>query len=263
MPKPSQVRPLSKVTAAALAATLALTGSPTFAQPSDLTDLLDVKGGDGEFQMESRGYVANHTSRSGNGIYTYWWQSSGKKCVRTRTEEGRYRQIDTVSNADCGQKDASGSNTAAGVAVGAAVLLGIAALAHKSHHRDDNNGFDERQTADFERGFRDGQYHHPYRNYENSREYSDGYNKGADERGYQSSYRPEYRDYRGSNYARGNWVFCANEDGECRVPYGTRVRFGVDGRFKTKDVSRSVACTTSQFGDPADGQRKRCEYDAR
>lgn len=255
----------AKFTAAALAASLALTGAPAYAQgqmPNDLNDLLDVKGRDGEFQMESRGYVANHTSRSGTSIYTYWWQSSSKKCVRTRTEEGRYRDINTVGNSDCGQPEASSSNSAAGVAVGAALLLGIAALAHKSHHRDDQN-YNERQTADFERGFRDGQYNHPYRNYENSREYSDGYNKGVDERGYQSSYRPEYRDYRGSSYSRSNWVFCAYEDGECRVPYGTRVRFGVDGRYNTKEVSRSVACTTSQFGDPANGERKRCEYDAR
>lgn len=255
----------TKFTAAALAASLALTGAPAFAQsraPNDLNDLIDAKGGDGEFQMQSRGYSMHHTARSGSSVYSYWWQGSDKKCVRVRTEDGRYQQINTVGNGDCGQKDFDGSNTAAGVALGAAVLLGIAALAHKSHHRDDRD-FDQRQTADFERGFRDGKYNHPFSNYDNSREYSDGYNKGVDERGYQSSYRPEYRNYQRPNYSSGNWVYCASEEGECRVPYDTRVRFGVNGRFKTKDVNRSVRCTTDEFGDPANGERKRCEYDAR
>lgn len=265
MHPPKKVGILSKITAASLAASMALTGVPAFAQspaPSDINDLLDARGGDGEFQMQSRGYIQHHVSRSGGSIYSYWWQSNTKKCVRVRTEDGRYQQIDTVGNADCGQKDADGMSTGAGVAVGAAVLLGIAALASKSHHREDRN-YDERQTADFERGFRDGQYHHPYSNYNNSRDYSDGYNKGVDERGYQSSYRPEYRNYQRPSYGGGNWVYCASEEGTCRVPYNTRVRFGVNGRFNIKEVDRNIRCTTSEFGDPANGERKRCEYDAR
>ena len=192
-------RTLSRIISATLCTALAVSGVPAAAQgqvPSDVADLLGARGGDGEFQMQARGYNLHHTAQSATSVYTYWWQGNSKKCVRVRTENGRYQQIDSVGNADCGQKDADSMSTGAKVAVGAALLLGIAALAHKSHHRDDRN-FDGRQTADFERGFRDGQYNHPYRNFNDSREYSDGYNRGVDERGYQSRYRPEYRDYQG------------------------------------------------------------------
>lgn len=188
----------SRSLATAVAVSLAVSGMPAVAQsqaPTELADLLGARGGDGEFQMQSRGYTLHHTAQSATSVYSYWWSQGGKKCVRVRTEDGRYQQINSVGNNDCGQKDAEGMSDGAKVAIGAAVLLGIAALAHKSHHRDDRN-FDERQTADFERGFRDGQYHHAYSNYNNSREYSDGYNRGMDERNNQSRYRPEYRDYR-------------------------------------------------------------------
>lgn len=181
-----------------VAVSMALSGMPAVAQsqaPKELTDLLGARGSDGEFQMQSRGYTLHHTAQSATSIYSYWWSPAGKTCARVRTEDGRYQQINSVGNSDCGQKEAEGMSDGAKVAVGAAVLLGIAALAHKSHHRDDRS-FDERQTADFERGFRDGQYHHAYSNYNNSREYSDGYNRGMDERNHQSRYRPEYRDYR-------------------------------------------------------------------
>ena len=188
----------SRSLATAVAVSLAVSGMPAVAQsqaPTELADLLGARGGDGEFQMQSRGYTLHHTAQSATSVYSYWWSQGGNKCVRVRTEDGSYQQINSVGNNDCGQKDAEGMSDGAKVAIGAAVLLGIAALAHKSHHRDDRN-FDERQTADFERGFRDGQYHHAYSNYNNSREYSDGYNRGMDERNNQSRYRPEYRDYR-------------------------------------------------------------------
>lgn len=269
----------AKFTAVVMAVCLVLTGAPAFAQSgatNDLDDLVGVKSAEGENQLGTRGFILHHTAPSRHSVYSYWWQVSKKKCVRVRSEGGRYTQVVTVTNSDCAQKQvetarpgaaseskaSEGANSGAGVAVGVAVLLGVAALAHKSHHRDDRD-FDERQTADFERGFRDGQYNHPYRNYDNSREYSEGYDRGVDERGYQSSYRPEYRDYQGRNNANGNWVFCASEDGECRVPYRTRVRFGVHGRYNSKEVHRSIACSNREFGDPANGERKRCEYEVR
>lgn len=57
-----------------------------------------------------------------------------------------------------------------------------------------------------------------------------------------------------------SWTYCAEEDGECRVPYPTLVRFGTNGRFNTLQVNNSVPCSPHVFGDPAKGDRKRCEY---
>lgn len=187
----------------AVAASLALSGLPARAQvPDGLGDLLGAKGRDGEGQLERRGYVFHHTSKSETSAFSYWWHPGKSTCVRVQTSDGRYEKIDKASNADCDQKDAPGMSTGAAVAVGAAALLGIAALAHKSHHRDDRR-YDERQTADFERGFRDGLYNHPYHNYGNAREYSDGYSKGVEQRRQESSYR-------GGNTWRGGYAAHVN-----------------------------------------------------
>ncbi len=104
--------------------------------------------------MERRGYVSHHSSHSDDAAYTCWWNSHDKRCVRVRTRDGRYEQIKTVDNRDRDQHDNSGGKAAA-VTVGAATLLGLAVLASKSHHREDRD-LDERQTAQFERGCREG-----------------------------------------------------------------------------------------------------------
>lgn len=188
-----------RLLALAVAASLSLPALPLRAQStvSGLSDLIGVKGRDGESQLEARGYVHQDTMKSDDASYTYWWHSSGKRCIRVVTRDGRYEQIVPATHPDCGQADdsASGGNNGAAVAAGAIALLGIAALAHKSHQRDDRN-YNERETADFERGYRDGLYNHSYHNYDNSRHYSDGFSRGVEQRGHESSYRSGY-DYRG------------------------------------------------------------------
>jgi hypothetical protein len=129
--------------------------------------------------------------------------------VRVRTRDGRYEQIKAVGNSDCDQRDHSGSKVAA-VAIGAAALLGLAALASKSHHREDRD-LDERQTAQFERGYRDGLHNQPFHNYEDSKEYSDGYTKGVDQRRQETSYRSDYGS-RGGNRAYVNVSDLSNRE---------------------------------------------------
>lgn len=57
-----------------------------------------------------------------------------------------------------------------------------------------------------------------------------------------------------------NWVFCAPEGGNCRVPHPTSVRFGANGAYQTRRVASGIACTNQVFGDPARGTPKQCEY---
>lgn len=64
----------------------------------------------------------------------------------------------------------------------------------------DYKNYDERQTAEFERGYRDGLYNNSCHNYGNTREYSAGYSRGTEERGRQSSYRGSYSSYDRSGY---------------------------------------------------------------
>ena len=59
-------------------------------------------------------------------------------------------------------------------------------------------------------------------------------------------------------------VPCAPENGFCRVPYPTRVIYGVPGRSAARDVGpRGIPCDNRTFGDPAPGIPKRCAYVAR
>jgi hypothetical protein len=158
--------------------------------PGDLDDLVGVRGSSGEDEMISRGYYNHHTAEAEDGKYSYWWNQSKKTCARVFTSDGRYQKIKAVPASDCGQKGSGGDKTAA-IAIGAAALIGVAALASKSHHRGDRD-YDTRGTADFERGYRDGLYSHAYYNYGRSDAYSDGYSAGVKERGYQTPYRDGY-----------------------------------------------------------------------
>lgn len=202
----------TRVFSACLAAVLALPVAPVHAAGADdLKDIVGAKGRDGEGQMERRGYTFIDAGKSNTASYTYWWNNSSKSCVRVTTRDGNYAEIINVDAGDCGQtRKESGMSDGAKVAVAAAALLGVAALAHKSHHRDDRN-YDDRQTADFERGYRDGLYNNSYHNYDNRREYSDGYSKGIEERRHQSSYRDSYYD-RGGYQSYVNVRDLANQD---------------------------------------------------
>jgi hypothetical protein len=68
----------------------------------------------------------------------------------------------------------------------------VAYLAHRSHERDEDKHKSEQQTAEFERGYRDGLYHQPYHDYNRSQSYVDGYNAGQQKREAETSYRSPY-----------------------------------------------------------------------
>lgn len=56
-------------------------------------------------------------------------------------------------------------------------------------------------------------------------------------------------------------VPCAREGEYCRVPYPTRVIYGVPGRSVELFVrGGGVSCSNSVFGDPAYGRPKRCAF---
>lgn len=249
-------RRLSRAIACLLAGALSLPSASAWAGPADeLRDLVGAKGAGGEADLERRGYTHVDTHKSASSAYGYWWSNAKGSCIRVTTREGRYQALIDVDPSDCGQtKKESGMSDSAKVAIGAAALLGIAALAHKSHHRDDRS-YSVDQTADFERGYRDGLYNNSFHNYGDSREYSDGYARGTDERRHQSSYRWGNGN---PNYG-ADWVSCGNEGGFCSFRGAGVVRFGVDGRFVTRRGYNGMACDVHTFGDdPAYGKRKHC-----
>lgn len=183
--------------------------------PGSVRDLAGSRASGGEEQLEFRGFhrISGHVEDDSK--INYWWNGNTKECIKVVTYNGNFQSLNKTTNADCNQKGGNGDKTAA-IAVGAVALLGIAALASKSHHRGDRD-YDERGTADFERGHRDGLYNQPYHNYSRSDAYSNGYDSGVRERASQTSYRGgnsysggysayiEFNDLQGQarNYATG------------------------------------------------------------
>lgn len=58
------------------------------------------------------------------------------------------------------------------------------------------------------------------------------------------------------------WTLCAYEGSRCSFTGTRQVRYGVDSRWVTREITASnggVSCMNSVFGDPALGSAKRCE----
>lgn len=164
--------------------------------PSDLRNLVGAKASSGESALKSRGYHLVDVTKGDDRIWSNWWNAAKDECVTVATVDGRYEAITESPAPDCNQmtsKDGSKHSDAVAVAAGAAALLGVAMLASKSHHRDDDDKDSHYKhssdTAEYERGYRDGLYHQGYHNYNKRDEYSDGYERGQEQRGHETSYR--------------------------------------------------------------------------
>jgi hypothetical protein len=179
----------TRTTAALALGAMMVQAVPAMAQtPGSVRDLVGARAAGGETQLENRGYHYVTGSTKNNRKFNYYWNGNTKECLRVVTYDGRFETVTTTSASDCNQRGGGGDKAAA-IAVGAAALLGIVALASKSHHREDKYQ-DERGTAEFERGYRDGLYNHAYHNYSRTDAYSHGFEEGVRERGNESSYRP-------------------------------------------------------------------------
>jgi hypothetical protein len=163
--------------------------------PKDVRDLVGVKAGSGERELESRGFVHITTHKDSAGAWGYWWNSSRRECISVATRNGRYDTITTSPSSDCNQYSSSGDKdnngaAKAAIAIGAVALIGALAASHKSKHHDSgSHSNDNNSEQEFERGHNDGLYNHHYDNYNNSDAYSDGYDSGVEQRDHDTSYR--------------------------------------------------------------------------
>jgi hypothetical protein len=185
-------RGFTRLVASSVALAMALAGTAAAAQENDLQG---ARAAGALTQMEQRGYVSSGNGQNGDNSYTYWWRSRDNQCVRLTTNNGQISNTRRVSASDCGQRGSS-NDAGVGIAVAAAAILGVAALSHRSHNRNDRE-YNAQQAAEFERGHRDGLYNYAYSNYGRSEQYQHGYESGVQERDQQGSYR------RGNNYRGG------------------------------------------------------------
>jgi hypothetical protein len=58
----------------------------------------------------------------------------------------------------------------------------------------------------------------------------------------------------------GSWVRCAVENGTCRVPFPTQVRYGARSHYVTRVTGSDIGCNNRTFGDPLVGVVKACDY---
>lgn len=177
---------------------LAVFAGPAVAVPANLADIPYQSTEWGSEQLRFRGYTQMSSDWHDGRSYEYWWHGSSNTCIQALASGGKYEALKTTSATDCGQyhKQATNNDAAAAVAIGAAAILGAAVLAHQSHERNDKHN-DQASVAEFDRGYRDGLYHQPYHNYQNTTAYSDGYSSGSRKRDEQTSYRPRYGGYSG------------------------------------------------------------------
>jgi hypothetical protein len=184
---------------AALAVTPVLAQSPVL----PLSDLVNQGSAYAQREMLKRNYVFTHAGQNGSKTWQYWWQNNDKVCARVALVDGRASSIVSVSPTECNQhptheeRRSGGMSTGAKVAIGAAALLGVAALAHRSHERDESKHNNEQQVAEYERGYRDGLYHQPYHDYSRSQSYVDGYNAGQQKRDEETRYRSPHGHHSG------------------------------------------------------------------
>ena len=183
-----------------------LAWAPAWAQSPvmSLSDLVNQDSNYAQRELRNRGYVFIHADARGSKTWQYWWQNRDNACARVAHVDGRASSIIGVSQTDCNQYhqsasqsngaaqtsgDSNGLSDGAKVALAAAAIIGVAALAHKSHERDQDKHNDPQQVAEYERGYRDGLYHQPYHDYNRTQSYVDGYNAGQQKREAETSYR--------------------------------------------------------------------------
>ena len=159
--------------------------------PDNLTDIPLQSQEWGSEQLRFRGYSLTSSDVHNGKRWEYWWNHNAKTCIQARSDDGRYEALMVAPRTDCNQyhKDENDKNKAAGFAIGAAALIGVALLAHKSHERDEKHSQDQKSVAEFDRGYRDGLHHERYHNYNDSSAYSDGYNAGQRKRDVETSHR--------------------------------------------------------------------------
>jgi hypothetical protein len=71
------------------------------AQSTGLEDVVGARAGQGEMELQRRGYVNIRGEQGDDRAYTYWWNADRRQCVSIATMEGRYNSIQPTTAPDC------------------------------------------------------------------------------------------------------------------------------------------------------------------
>lgn len=79
----------------------ALVPAAAAAQTTGLEDMVGVRAGQGELEIQRRGYVNIRGERGDDRSYTYWWSEDRRQCVSIATMDGRYSSVQPTLPPDC------------------------------------------------------------------------------------------------------------------------------------------------------------------
>lgn len=184
---------ITKVVVASAVA-LAMTATPVLAKKAaSMTYINGWASGGGQTELETKGWKWISTNKNSMGYtYSYWWDAKDRDCIVVEVGYGKVLTVNDAKPSDCGHTADGGAGAAVGVVAGAAILGAL--LSHKSHHQEGKN-YDAQNTAEFDRGYKDGLYNGSYHNYSRSDAYSHGYEQGVSERNANLSHHHGYGGY--------------------------------------------------------------------
>ena len=93
------------------------------ATPSDLDDLIGMRGRSLDFEMGNRGYTLSRAQGA-----QYWWNPRSGVCAAVSISNGRVSRITAVAGRQCGQQTAAPSGGSAGSIRGIAGMDSIEAI---------------------------------------------------------------------------------------------------------------------------------------
>jgi hypothetical protein len=86
----------------AIAAAVILTAPVhSWAQSTGLEDMVGARAGQGELEVQRRGYAFVRAEQGDDRAYTYWWNSDRRQCVSIATMDGRYNSVQPTTAPDC------------------------------------------------------------------------------------------------------------------------------------------------------------------
>jgi len=81
---------------------------------NDLDDLVDMRAGSGERELEDMGYHHRKTVNFGGGKIVYWWNSRRDHCVAVNINDGRFTAVTDQSEVMCDEGDVGSSGHGGG-----------------------------------------------------------------------------------------------------------------------------------------------------
>jgi hypothetical protein len=191
---------LSKITKCCLLASAAVllcaTAPATAKERIAVEDMARYCAGEAsaKFDVSPRDIITLPVEKAGHGHQVYGQFPAEGQDVSTFEchfkKHGALKYVKLTHDARHTSSGGSSGAEIAGIAGAAALIIGIAALAHdEQHHRDGQHHATSHEESEFERGYRDGVHGEDYDSRHSSEAYGQGFDAGVKERSNRLSHK--------------------------------------------------------------------------